>query len=242
MFRICPGLTLDEFETLSKHHDLTGWLTLPVSGDAFPHLFHMQRTLQALHYESGHDPMTGLANRRTFERNLDMEIERAKRNLTPMSLAMIDLDDFKAINDTHGHLKGDEVLVRIGETLASLKRRYDIAARIGGEEFAVILAGVGMVKAEEILSRLLESIRELEFDTPDHGSVFRVTTSIGLTSYRGRVDMTPARLMDLADKALYEAKESGKNKIVVSALPDLDAAPRETLVHANEKSFLFTGK
>lgn len=238
LFRLFPGVTIEEWEGISHRHDLRQWLTLPIDGDAYPHLKHIQETMGRLAYQKDHDPLTGLANRRAFDRILDIELERSLRSKTSLSLAVIDLDDFKSVNDTYGHPKGDEVLVAFARRVFKQTRRYDLAARIGGEEFALLLSGTGLVKSKRIVQRLLNDFSGIEFDKPDGGN-FSVTCSVGLTCYKGSVDLDVKQFMDMADEALYDAKKAGKNQVKVAKLPDIDLVPRETLVHANEKQFLF---
>lgn len=242
VFRQFYGVTPEDWETLSDRYDLKQWLTLPLDGDAYPHLKLLQETLERLAYQTEHDALTGLANRRAFDRILDIEVERSKRSKTPLSLAIFDLDDFKHINDTYGHPKGDEVLSRFAEILRKTTRRYDLAARYGGEEFALIMAGSGLVKAQRLLERLITDFKKIEFDTPDGKGTFTVTCSVGLTCYKGVVDHTVSDIVSLADDALYEAKASGKDQVKVSKLAFVDNVPNDTLVQANEKQFLFGGK
>jgi len=242
VFRQFQGVSPDEWETLSEKYDFSGWLTLPLDGDAYPHLRRFQETLEKLAYQTEHDALTGLANRRAFDRTLDIEMERSKRAKTPLSLAIFDLDNFKSINDTYGHPKGDEVLAKFAQKLQDSTRRYDLAARLGGEEFALVMAGSGVVKAQRLLTRLLWEFREIKFDKTDNSGTFSVTCSVGLTCYKGSVDISPEELLKLADDALYEAKTSGKDQVKVSKLPFVDNVPNDTLVQANEKQFLFGGK
>jgi diguanylate cyclase (GGDEF)-like protein len=157
-----------------------------------------------------------------------------------MALAILDLDDFKSVNDTYGHALGDEVLVRLAQVMENHMRRYDTAGRLGGEEFGLLLPEVGSTKAQKILDRLIRSLREQIF-TPEGRPPFSVTASIGVASCMGRLKIEPQALSDLADKALYQAKSQGKNQVVAAPIPDLEAAPDATLVHAEEKRFLFSG-
>jgi len=239
VFRLFQGVSSDEWENLVEKHDFKQWLTLPINGNAFPHLKQFQKTLERLAYQTDHDPLTGLANRRAFDRILDIEMERSRRAKTPISLAIFDLDNFKHVNDTYGHPKGDEVLARFAKQLQATTRRYDLAARFGGEEFALIMAGSGMVKAQRLLDRLLKEFRQIEFTAPDGETTFNVTCSVGLTCFKGIGDINDKQLIELADKALYDAKSSGKDQVKTSKLPFVDNVPNETLVQANEKQFLF---
>jgi diguanylate cyclase (GGDEF)-like protein len=242
VFRLIQGVSNEEWESIAARRDLGQWLSLPINGDTYPHLRRFQETLERLAYQTDHDPLTGLANRRAFDRILDIEIERSKRARTPLSLAIFDLDDFKRVNDTYGHQKGDEVLSTFARHLKATTRRYDLAARFGGEEFSLIMAGSGLVKAQRLLSRLLNEFKQIEFTTPDRDETFHVTCSVGLTCYKGSVNLTDKELIELADGALYEAKAAGKDQVKVSRLAFADNVPNETLVHANEKQFLFGGK
>lgn len=241
VMRLCPGMTLEAWEILAERHGLNDWLTMPLDRNMAPHLNHVQSVLQKLSYKTEHDPLTGLSNRRVFERTLDQEIERSRRNKTPVSLAILDLDNFKNINDTWGHLKGDEVLIDFADLLARNSRRYDLVARIGGEEFAIILSGVGLVKSQQLLERLLCKVRELNFGIPGSNDKFSVTCSAGISCYKGMVDIEMHELIDKADKSLYEAKKSGKDQVRTADILDFESVTRESLVHANEKKFLFTG-
>jgi diguanylate cyclase (GGDEF)-like protein len=242
VFRLFQGVSPEEWDSLTAKHDLDQWLTLPINGNSFPHLKQFQKTLERLAYQTEHDALTGLANRRAFNRVLDIEMERSKRAKTPLSLAIFDLDNFKKINDTYGHPKGDEVLATFAKLLQATTRSYDLAARYGGEEFSLIMAGSGLVKAQRLLTRFLKEFRQIEFKSPDEDKTFNVTCSVGLTCYKGSIDLSANKLLELADEALYEAKKSGKDQVKVSKLAFVDNVSKETLVHANEKKFLFGKK
>ena len=241
VLRLCPGLSLERWPALSEEYGLRDWLALPMEGGDYPVLEQIQETLRELAHQTQHDPLTGLANRRAFEHALEQESERAKRTQDSLSLAMFDLDDFKSINDTHGHPMGDEVLARFASTLLAEIRRYDMAARLGGEEFAVLLPGAGLIKAKVMVERMLESVRALEFPLPNGGGVLRVTCSAGLACYKGYAEGPAPDMVAMADKALYEAKAEGKDRLVAAPLADTRKPSRASLVESNEKKFLFTG-
>ncbi|NDY55369.1 GGDEF domain-containing protein [Desulfovibrio sulfodismutans] len=241
LMRLCTGLPLPDWDALARAHDLHDWLALPLKGHPLPHLKRIQKTIQELAHLSDHDQLTGLANRSAFERTLAAELERSTRNGTALSLAILDLDDFKAINDTYGHLCGDEVLRRVSAVIAEAKRTYDFAARIGGEEFALVLPGLGLSRAEGAVRRIVAAVAALRVDCGHFASDLRVTVSAGLACTKGKVALTRDGLFGPADQALYEAKAQGKNRVVKAPLVDLALPPEDTLVGADEKKFLFTG-
>lgn len=242
IMRLCAGLTMDQWGELAKRHNLSRWMALPLAENPAPHLVQLQKILEDLTYRSEHDPLTNLANRAAFERVLELEFERTGRTGAPLCLAIVDLDDFKLINDTHGHPCGDKVLVELAGILLAGKRGYDLAARIGGEEFVLILPGAGMVRALAVVERLLEALRERVFYCSPHGTEpFRVTASVGLACHRGGAGLSPKELFEMADKALYKAKQNGKNRVEKAPLPPLPEDIRKTFVHSEEKLFLFTG-
>jgi diguanylate cyclase (GGDEF)-like protein len=160
------------------------------------------------------DALTGLANRRQFYEVLGREYERAQRFGTPLSLILLDIDDFKVINDTRGHLAGDAVLHGVATTLAELIREIDMAARYGGEEFAVLLPQTAQEGAAQLAERLRREIasRPIRFG-PDE--IEGITASFGVAA--GPEDsMTQIDLIASADAALYQAKRDGKNHVTVA--------------------------
>jgi diguanylate cyclase (GGDEF)-like protein len=156
------------------------------------------------------DPVSGLFNRRYFQARLDEELQRAHRHALSVGLLMIDVDDFKSINDQFGHLAGDAVIADIGEILRRSVRVFDICTRYGGEEFAVVMPGSGPEDAARIAERIRERIEAYRPSIPEL-SMLRITASIGLSvSSTG----TSARdLISVADQALYQAKRAGKNQV-----------------------------
>jgi diguanylate cyclase (GGDEF)-like protein len=170
------------------------------------------RTLQELEYHSSHDPLTGLHNRRHFNEVLQAEQARAQRHQRDFSVLMIDLDDFKDINDTYGHPCGDMVLQRVAEIIRQPLRVGDTSARIGGDEFSVILSETSGDGARKVAEKLRTQIRDLIF-TCDQGAVFRITVSIGLITYPGDAQSIND-LIAGADHSLYRAKQLGKDSVI----------------------------
>ena len=164
------------------------------------------------------DPLTGIANRRHFDRVLDREVRRARREQQPMSLIFLDLDQFKRFNDTFGHADGDGVLRRVALTLdESFRRGGDLVARYGGEEFAVILPGVDAHRAGLYAERLRRRVWRMAIATGTTDPSERITISAGVATIAPGspdfLDATPDTLLRAADQALYRAKCQGRNRI-----------------------------
>ena len=163
--------------------------------------------------ESITDRLTGLANRRAFDDALASEVERAKRFAGTVGLVLIDLDNFKSVNDTHGHQQGDLVLREVARVLRESSREIDHPARYGGEELALILPGTDLEGAFNYAERVRERIAALHVPLLSGAGMLRVTASCGVAAVP-RTPADPAALITAADQALYEAKGSGKNKSV----------------------------
>ena len=157
------------------------------------------------------DPLTGLHNRRYLMDRMLQEMTRSDRHGEPLALAMIDLDAFKPINDQFGHVLGDKVLRAVGSAISKSVRVSDIAARYGGDEFAVILPQTPAEGAMRVCERLLRNISEIVLQD-ETGRTFRITASLGLAYYPADDVETPEDLVHSADGALYGAKRSGKNR------------------------------
>lgn len=156
-----------------------------------------------------HDALSELYNRRHFIELLDKEIARSLRHQRPLAMLIVDLDHFKAINDVHGHIAGDVVLRQFSDILRRMVRADDIAARIGGEEFAVVLPETGERSAHEFAERLRQAVATAQFVPA--GVITRITVSIGL-SMLGESTSERSTLMRSADRALYRAKDEGRNR------------------------------
>lgn len=161
-----------------------------------------------------YDQLTGLLNRRSFENELEEEFERSQRYDNKLSVLMIDLDHFKEINDTYGHQAGDQVLEVVGELLHKHTRTSDSGGRYGGEEFCVFLPETDSNRAKKTAQRFRESLKDHEFGTED-GESFRVTCSIGVAERTDEMSNF-TRLIKSADKALYDAKQQGRDRVIVN--------------------------
>ena len=172
----------------------------------------MRMAQEKLAEMSVRDELTGLFNRRYFQEALDREISGAERYGHGLALCMIDLDHFKRVNDTYGHLCGDRVLKDFGRLLAESTRKYDVACRYGGEEFSVILPDTSLKKATSLCERFRERIKSFEFHWED--VTLQITTSVGVAARSAGGDIGGEQLIDLADKALYRAKSDGRDRVV----------------------------
>ena len=164
---------------------------------------------------STHDELTGIHNRRYFIEHFNKLIQQVDRYKYKVAVLMIDIDDFKVINDTHGHLEGDRTLKKVAETLSQCARDADIIARLGGEEFIVALQHSDCNKAQQVATRILEKIRQLDCVDKEK---YRITVSIGISCCHETVEIpgkTTEEWMQEADKALYKAKHAGKDRIAI---------------------------
>jgi len=165
------------------------------------------------------DALTGIANRRHFDRALERELRRTRREQQPLSLIFLDLDEFKRFNDTYGHARGDEVLRRVAQTLdETFRRGGDFVARYGGEEFAVVLPGVDGRRASLYAERLRRRIWRLSIPYGASQLTDRVTISGGVATIAPEHIASADQVLLVADRALYRAKCLGKNRIVAEAV------------------------
>lgn len=151
------------------------------------------------------DELTKLFNRRTVYSKLEYEMDRAKRYKNPLSIMMIDIDHFKQVNDRYGHVRGDDVLREVADTIRRSVRRTDIPGRYGGEEFLVIFPNSNLAESLVVAERIREGVNEIKYDDD-----LRVTISCGVKTFEGE---TITELLHKADEKLYEAKEQGRNRV-----------------------------
>ena len=173
-------------------------------------------TKQELLTLSRTDALTGVLNRRAILSRISTELSRASREGTPISLSMLDIDHFKQVNDTYGHLAGDTVLRECTKRIRSALRQYDSLGRFGGEEFLVVVPGVEKELAVAVSERIRSAIADADFRVD--GTPIQITVSQGVVAWDGVA--TVDRLVAAADKALYRAKENGRNRV---ELGELDA-------------------
>jgi diguanylate cyclase (GGDEF)-like protein len=171
---------------------------------------------ERLHIQATHDSLTGIWNRRAIFEALARELDRAKRQEIPVAVALIDLDHFKKVNDTHGHLVGDEVLRETAQRIRGAVRSYDAVGRYGGEEFLVVAPECDAQRARD----LAERIRQLLLESPvkTSGPAVPVTLSLGVVHLEKGSQVGINRVISAADEALYKAKSGGRNQAVMGSV------------------------
>ncbi|MDR0826359.1 MAG: GGDEF domain-containing protein [Desulfovibrio sp.] len=239
LVRVINGMSVDDWECYSSTYSPDDWLVLPLScgqSEAVAKLLEVQKNLI---FQRDHDALTGIGNKGYFHRRLDIEVRRALRSHTELTLIYADLDDFKKVNDTWGHACGDMVLQYFAQLLQNSVRHYDITARLGGEEFAAILPVTSAWTGVMLGNRILDSFSKKVFTF--NGEEFSMTFSGGVSSL-ALLDgdaKTCSGLLESADKAMYEAKKNNKNNICIAQSAKLKKE-RISLVQANEKQLLFS--
>jgi len=199
---------LDKFDLLRRNNELMARLK-----QNMVELERMNRDLEDL---AKHDGLTGLLNNRSLREALDLEVSRAERYKHPFSVIFMDLDHFKQFNDTHGHLAGDELLKDLARLFRSKSRAVTVLARYGGEEFVALAPETPKEGAMIYAERLRRQVEEHSFKGEESQPLGDVTISIGVATFPE--DGTDgATLIEHADKALYEAKESGRNRVIAYA-------------------------
>lgn len=178
--------------------------------------------IDELAWLANHDPLTGLVNRRRFEEELGARLAESNRYGTTGALLALDLDEFKPINDSYGHAAGDVVLRKVGEVLRSMTRASDVTARIGGDEFVILLSHTVAAGAEACARKLVEHIADAVSDY--EGVPLRVTASVGVAVFPGD-GTTPEALLAAADRALYVAKQAGRRRVSLSGFTARSAEP-----------------
>jgi diguanylate cyclase (GGDEF)-like protein len=175
----------------------------------------LEEQFQKQLYESAtRDSLTAAFNRRFFDEQLQKDVSHTKRHKTPLSLLMIDIDHFKAVNDTHGHTTGDRALAHVGQLIGGSIRMEDVFCRVGGEEFAVIMREATATQAVQMGERLRGLIEAASIDL--EGLKLGVTISVGAAQFDPGRHAGPSELTEAADQALYAAKNGGRNRVCVA--------------------------
>jgi two-component system cell cycle response regulator len=183
-------------------------------------ILELQETLRV---EATHDALTGLWNRGATFDLLRRELSRGERDGKSLTVVMADVDHFKHVNDTYGHLAGDVVLREVARRLSSAVRSYDVIGRVGGEEFLVVLPGCALADAVDQAERLRACIQREPAETPD--GPIPVTLSLGVAVKPEEASVGPDSLLRAADAALYRAKRGGRNRVELMAADELHAQP-----------------
>lgn len=170
-----------------------------------------ETTHRELYDSAVKDALTGLYNRRYFNHRFEIEHAHSTRHARPLAVLLLDLDEFKQVNDTWGHQTGDRVLKAVAAILTRTVRRGDVVARIGGEEFALLLRECGAVAARVLAERIRSEVEALRL--PSASASIQTTLSVGLAVFDGQQPADPQALLRSADERLYEAKRDGRNQI-----------------------------
>jgi diguanylate cyclase (GGDEF)-like protein len=199
-----PGMTVK----ISLVNQLSFAAVAAIAMAAFRHLRRSQDQLARL---ATHDQLTGVLNPRAFADRLAQELERTRRYPRPLALLYLDLDDFKAVNDSHGHQTGDAVLRLVADAMRASVRQADVVGRLGGDEFALLMPETDAALADAAAARLAASLRKMFQGTPT------ITASIGVVACQGATASTDD-LLRRADQAMYAAKRAGKDRVVQVAI------------------------
>jgi diguanylate cyclase (GGDEF)-like protein len=173
------------------------------------------RLIQQLRWNARHDGLTGLLNRRAMQETIDRELGRSRRAGDTFAVIMLDVDHFKAINDVHGHPAGDDALKHIAVLLQSSVRKTDRVGRFGGEEFIVLLPGMGLAQAAVAAESLRQRLATQPVQREGDGETLALSASFGVAEWKGPKE-DPSRLLMRADQALYRAKRAGRNQVQVT--------------------------
>jgi diguanylate cyclase len=214
---IVEGLVKSTRDMRETNKALENRLTLSKS-----EISNLQQSLEAIRAESLTDPLTGLGNRKYFDRSIEMAVQNAIANGEPLSLLMFDIDHFKSFNDSYGHLTGDQVLRLVGMSLKQTIKGQDITARYGGEEFAVVLPNTALRQALTVADHIRRAVMAKELKKKSTGEILgRVTISVGVSMLKPGDD-TDA-LIERADACLYAAKRNGRNRVICEVDPEYTA-------------------
>jgi len=179
----------------------------------------LQQSLEAIRAETFTDPLTGLGNRKYFDRAIEDAVKNAVKSGEPLSLLMFDIDHFKSFNDNYGHLTGDQVLRLVAMSLKATIKGQDITARYGGEEFAVVLPNTALRQALTVADHIRRAVMSKELKKKSTGEILgRVTISVGVSMLQHGDDTDS--LIERADACLYAAKRHGRNRVVCEADPE----------------------
>jgi diguanylate cyclase len=182
----------------------------------------LQQSLEAIRAESLTDPLTGLGNRKYFDRMIEQAVQSALTQNEPLSLLMFDIDHFKSFNDSYGHLTGDQVLRLVAMSLKQTIKGQDITARYGGEEFAVVLPSTGLRQALTVADHIRRAVMAKELKKKSTGEILgRVTISVGVSMLKQGDDTDS--LIERADACLYAAKRNGRNRVICEVDPEYSA-------------------
>lgn len=212
-------------------------ISCPNGKDACPifdEISQLRHEIEALRAEVTLDFLTGLYNKRYLDFCLSQEMERTLRSRQATTVVMLDIDHFKKVNDTWGHVAGDTVLQHIAKILANSVRKLDVCCRSGGEEFTIVLPSTPMLIGIQVAERIRQFIEETVVNV--NGADIAVTASLGVNSFHHRSNMTQQAFLETVDTQLYRAKKAGRNQVCF-ATPQEERATLQ--VSSDERAALF---
>ncbi|MEM7582746.1 MAG: diguanylate cyclase [Acidobacteriota bacterium] len=224
---VVTGYGSAELTVDAMRRGATDFVTKPVDAALLDLRIRSAYDLEQTRRMANTDGLTGLYNHRYLQERLKQEIERAERYGRPLSVVMGDLDHFKSFNDTHGHPRGDKLLIAVSATLRQLSRASDVLARYGGEEFTLILPETSAEEAQVLAERVRQCIAGLEIPSDAGETSRRMTISLGVASFAP--GSSSEQLIEAADGALYTAKRSGRNRVCLATFADGSEASNEEL-------------
>ncbi|NCC24079.1 MAG: GGDEF domain-containing protein [Deltaproteobacteria bacterium] len=239
LIRLLSGTLWEQWPRRSAELGLQNWLAISLPPDRYPLLRRLQEQLDELARARDLDGLTGLPNRRAFDRALTLERRRSARLKLPLTLCILDLDNFKTLNDVHGHPCGDTILRTMAQILQEETRQTDTCARLGGEEFGLVLSGTGLARSKQLLERIRERVVSTRVFCHESAPEVGFSFSAGMAGHRGKADVAEDALYRAADEALYRAKAAGRDRVEAAPIMDIPTRSDETLVLADEKRFLF---
>jgi diguanylate cyclase (GGDEF)-like protein len=213
-FHPIEGTDTDEIDQLASTFNQMA-LTIRNQMNSLRDEMELKQNIQIeLEYLASYDSLTNMLNRRTFMNRAETEFLRNQRYQHPISILMIDVDDFKVVNDTYGHQTGDLVLSKIGETILQNVRNHDLCGRYGGEEFIILMPESNVTEAESVANRIVEKVSSIHLEAEN--ITCSVSCSIGVANNIGMAKANLFEIINIADECLYKAKRSGKNKVIHS--------------------------
>lgn len=239
LIRLCRNLTAEEWERMNEDLGLNRWIALPLSKDSHPLLVNFLDRIEERVFGSDLDPVTGFLKKQPFERYFELELQRCKREGTQMSFALVrpDLPEDRFLDDPGLR---ERLLSELSGIIGETKRGYDTIGLLDDYTVAMVIPGAGPYKTYTKLDMIQKRYTARSFHDLAEND-FIPGFAAGIISWKGRITATAQDLITLTDQALFKARASDEERIVTTQPPDLTAYTQSTMVHSDEKRFLFSG-